>query len=216
MTDDRNEDTVDRMLIEGARDYNAPASIPREEMWSRIQAARSASRQIGSPRRLWVWPSVGIAAAVLLTVGVVIGRKWERADVGPPTTVASKAPVREAPEAPSLSYQLVVLKHLAGSEAMITAFRSAAKRGELDAEMRDRSQELLSTTRMLEASNVSDPTMRRLLEDLDLVLAQIKQYVARGTNNPDDLDLIEQSIAKRGVMTKLRGTIPARSIPAGT
>jgi hypothetical protein len=47
------------------------------------------------------------------------------------------------------------------------------------------------------------------------VLAQIKQYVTRGTNNPEDLDLIEQSIVKRGVITKLRGTLPARNVPAG-
>ena len=110
-----------------------------------------------------------------------------------------------------------MLKHLAGSEAMITAFRSAAKRGELDAQIAAWSKELLSTTRMLEVSAASDdPMMRRLLEDLDLVLAQIKQYVTRGTNNPDDLDLIEQSINKRGVMTKLRSTLPGRTSPVGT
>ena len=47
------------------------------------------------------------------------------------------------------------------------------------------------------------------------MLAQIKQYVTRGTNNPEDLDLIEQSIIKRGVINKLRSTIPARNVPAG-
>jgi hypothetical protein len=117
----------------------------------------------------------------------------------------------------SLSYRLVVLKHLAGSEAMITAFRSAARRGELDAQIAEWSRDLLSTTRMLEVSAATDdPMMRRLLEDLDLVLAQIKQYVTRGTNSPDDLDLIEQSINKRGVMTKLRSTLPGRISPVGT
>jgi len=109
-----------------------------------------------------------------------------------------------------------MLKHLAGSEAMITAFRSAARQGEIDAQIAAWSKELLSTTRMLEASAASDdPMMKRLLEDFDLVLAQIKQYVTRGTNNPEDLDLIEQSIIKRGVITKLRGTVPARNVPAG-
>ena len=50
--------------------------------------------------------------------------------------------------------------------------------------------------------------MKRLLEDLELVLVQIVQYTTRGTNDPEDLDLIEQSINKRGVITKLRGTVP--------
>ena len=117
----------------------------------------------------------------------------------------------------TLAYRLVVLQHLAGSEAMITAFRSSARRGDVDREIVAWSRELLSTTRMLESSTVGqDPMMRRLLEDLDLVIAQIAQYVSRGTNNPDDLDLIEQSINRRGVISKLRSTLPGRNLPAGT
>jgi hypothetical protein len=117
----------------------------------------------------------------------------------------------------NLAYRLVMLRHIAGSEALITAFREAARRGEVDAQIADWSRELLSTTRMLEASPVTqDPTMKRLLEDLDLVIVQIAQYTTTGKHNPDDLDLIEQSIKKRGVMTKLRSSLPDRNRPAGT
>jgi hypothetical protein len=42
------------------------------------------------------------------------------------------------------------------------------------------------------------------------------QYATRGTNSSDELDLIEQSINKRGVMTKLRSTLPARTPASGT
>jgi hypothetical protein len=212
-----NDDRMDELLAEAARDYNAPATVPREEIWSRIQAERGAKRRGHSAARVWVWPSVGIAAAALLAVGVTLGRRIERsaAPAAPPMTAAAPQAVRDS-SATSLSYHLVVLKHLAGSEAMITAFRSAARHGEVDVQIAAWSKELLSTTRMLEASVATDdPTMKRLLEDLDLVLAQIKQYVTRGTNNPEDLDLIEQSIIKRGVINKLRSTIPARNVPAG-
>jgi hypothetical protein len=254
-----NDDRMDELLANAARDYNAPADVPREEIWSRIQAERTARRPGRSTARVWLWPSVGVAAAALLAVGVTVGRRMERSASTPAPLAVAKVPesasdstgqvitrlrqettatdrrVRElasagtpsgtdrssgasaADESTALSYHLVVLKHLAGSEAMITAFRSAARHGEIDAQIADWSKELLSTTRMLEASVATDdPTMRRLLEDLDLVLAQIKQYVTRGTNNPDDLDLIEQSIIKRGVITKLRGTPSARNVPAGT
>jgi hypothetical protein len=254
-----NDDRMDELLAEAAREYNAPTSVPREEIWSRIQAERGARRRERRTSRVWVWPSVGIAAAALLAIGVTLGRRMERSSVPPATTTTASIPqqpardssaqllaqlrqettatdrrVRDlaaanssrgndrgaAPTRPdnatSLSYHLVVLKHLAGSEAMITAFRSAARTGEIDAQIAAWSKELLSTTRMLEASVATDdPTMKRLLEDLDLVLAQIKQYVTRGTNSPEDLDLIEQSIIKRGVMTKLRSTAPARNVPAG-
>jgi hypothetical protein len=223
MNDDRiNDHRIDELLADAARDYNAPANVPRDEIWSRIQAERTARRRAGSAPRLWVWPSVAVAAAALVAIGVTVGRRMERS-AGTPRTLAPRV-VAAAPRAVSdssastaLSYRLVVLKHLAGSEAMITAFRSAARHGEIDAQIADWSKELLSTTRMLEASAANDdPTMRRLLEDLELVLAQIKQYVSRGTNNRDDLDLIEQSIIKRGVITKLRSTAPARNVPAGT
>jgi len=253
-----NDDRMDELLAEAARDYNAPADVPRDEIWSRIQAERGARRRDRSPNRVWMWPTVGIAAAALLAVGVTLGRRMERSasPVAAPLTVATPQTARDSTgqlitqlrhettatdrrvrelasanpataidraggatqpdDATSLSYHLVVLKHLAGSEALITAFRSAARNGEIDAQIAAWSKELLSTTRMLEASVATDdPTMKRLLEDLDLVLAQIKQYVTRGTNNPEDLDLIEQSIIKRGVITKLRGTVPARNVPAG-
>jgi hypothetical protein len=117
----------------------------------------------------------------------------------------------------SMAYQLVVLQHLAGTEAMITSFRASAKRGEMDAQLAGWSRELLSTTRMLESSTATrDPVMKRLLEDLDLVIAQILQYSTHGTNNPEELDLIEQSINKRGVIAKLRSTLPGRTPSAGT
>jgi hypothetical protein len=117
----------------------------------------------------------------------------------------------------SLAYRLVVLQHLAGSEAMITSFRSSARKGQTDAELARWSRELLSTTRLLESSQASnDPVMKRLLDDLDLVISQIVQYTSKGTTNPEELDLIEQSINKRGVMSKLRSTIPSRNLPAGS
>ena len=268
-----NEDRVDELLAQGARDYNQPGRVPREEMWARIQASRRArltAGQTSTSRPMWVWPSVGIAAAAILAVGIVIGRRVERAtpstaqvakqtalnsataktDSTPALVAERPAPVanrdsliqklreetkktdrraRELlatsrgsssepqPAENDLAYRLVVLQHLEGSEAMITAFRTAARRGELDAQLATWSRELLSTTRMLEASAATeDPTMKRLLEDLDLVIAQIVQYVTHGTNNSEELDLIERSITTRGVITKLRSTVSARNSVAGT
>lgn len=148
-------------------------------------------------------------------------RDRARTDVGATESAAGASGVAPngltAPQGQSLAYRLVVLQHLAGSEAMITSFRSHARSGQLDAELASWSRELLSTTRLLESSQASsDPVMKRLLDDLDLVISQIVQYTNDGATNSDELDLIEQSINKRGVMTKLRSTIPSRNFPAGT
>lgn len=245
-----NDDQMDELLAKGTRDYNEPGPVPRDAMWARIEAARRVHSERGggspAPKR-WGWAVGGLAAAILLAVGIVIGRRLERASPvqAPPVaqtpvtttprdsvvgglrreTRDTDARVRRLAENPgpaatdnsNLAYRLVMLRHLAGSEAMITAFRSAARRGEVDAQIGEWSRELLGTTRMLEASPVTqDPTMKRLLDDLDLVIVQIAQYTTNGKHNPDDLDLIEQSINKRGVITKLRSSLPGRTLPAGT
>jgi len=272
-----HNDRIDELLARGARDYNQPGSVPRDEMWARIEASRRArSGQTTKPvrtgrvsRPLWIRSGVGIAAALILSIGIGIGRRVERATPGGPLPVAANtgratpktdlavadeaersaaagasrdsiigklreetkgtdrrahelasrqlSPSLEQSAEPNLAYRLVVLQHLAGSEAMITAFRTAARRGDVDVQLASWARELLSTTRMLEASAATqDPTMKRLLEDLDLVIAQIVQYATHGTNNSEELDLIEQSITSRGVITKLRGTVSARTSAAGT
>lgn len=299
---DERDDRMDELLIQGARDYNQPGRVPRDEMWARIAQARAQSGSSASAggaavpsapsQRHWMvgrgraWLGTALAAGLLLAAGISIGRRMEHGALqitaptaASPTTRTAKAPAaapgrgasaadsggqvasvpsttlgadslvphmreqtrvtqRELSELASsetagragdsaatgsgsaagsrttdndLAYRLVVLQHLAGSEAMITAFRASAHHGAVDAQIASWSKDLLSTTRMLEGSPATqDPTMRRLLEDLDLVITQIVQYTTHGTHDPDELDLIEQSIAKRGVITKLRSTLPPR------
>jgi hypothetical protein len=121
------------------------------------------------------------------------------------------------PNATTTAYRLAVVEHLAGTEAMLTSFRAAAKRGEVDAQITTWARNLLTTTRLLEASAAQeDPTMKRLLDDLELVLVQIAQYTSAGPHRAEELELIEHSIERRGVIGKLHTTIPARLGPAGT
>jgi hypothetical protein len=146
----------------------------------------------------------------------VIPRRTPNAQRSPLTV---ESPTVAAPRAaqPNLSYQLAVVEHLAGTEAMLTSFRAAAKRGEVDAQMTAWARNLLTTTRLLQSSAAQqDPTMKRLLDDLELVLVQIAQYTSAGTHRAEELELIEHSIERRGVIGKLHTTIPARLGPAGT
>ena len=117
-----------------------------------------------------------------------------------------------------LAFRLAVLQHLAGTEAMLTTFRTEAKSGEVDARLTSWARNLLRTTHLLQASSVAsnDPTLKRLLDDLELVLLQIAQYTAKSPHRAEELELIERSIDKRGVMSKLRATNPAATMPAGT
>jgi hypothetical protein len=256
-----HSDGADELIARAARDYNEPGSVPRDEMWNRIVEARRSQRAaqpIAIPARrsrYWMWPSVGVAAAGLVAIGIAIGRNAERARVQAPRAAAQREsaatppdrvatnPASEVPGRPgaidsstpngrttevrspvvgdqgnagSLAYRLAVVNHVVGSEAMITAFRASARRGETDAQLAKWSRDLLGQTRLLESSAPSDDvTMKRLLEDLELVLAQIVQYTNRGTHSPDDLGLIERSIRRRSVMSNIRN-ISAGQLPSGT
>lgn len=240
------DDPYDKMLDDTVADYNRPGAVPRDEMWAKIQAARSAAP---APARSTPYAArlarLGIAALLILSAGILIGRRMGTSDstrvadatapkrdsspsqpatlpgVDSPTKTVATLPSSEGTDAvprttgdadaDAIAYRLVVLQHLAGTEAAITAFRSAARRGEVDPQVARWSRELLSTTRMLRSSSLADdPMMRRLLTDLDLILAQIAAYSERGTTRPEELDLIEESISKRGIISKLRTTIPAR------
>ena len=136
--------------------------------------------------------------------------------VSPTERMADRRPATAgSSDAASLAYRLAVVDHVAGSEAMITAFRGAARRGEVDAQLAKWSRDLLGETRLLEGSAPPDDVeMKRLLEDLELVLAQIVQYTNRDTHSADDLDLIERSIKHRAVMTNMR-TMSAGRLPSG-
>ena len=277
MTDDPM-DELDRLVQAGARDYNRPAAVPRDEMWERIRAARERDRAHARPAFIFSrsrWLLGAVAAAAVLMIGIALGRLYEQSMRGATTETAAAVPpvasvavdtpqatttpsdtppsagsrssgtalaeggarsgrnIRQAPSAAvvrpnveasagagsgtnSMAYRLAVVDHLAGAEALLTSFRTGSKRGEIDPEITRWARSLLTTTRLLEATaSQQDPTMRRLLGDLELVLLQIAQYSA-GARDTEELQLIEHSIERRGVIAKIRTTIPARLTPAGT
>jgi hypothetical protein len=109
------------------------------------------------------------------------------------------------------AYRLAVVEHLTRTEVLLTSFRArenSESAEKLDAQFAAASRELLSTTRLLLAVHrADDPTMTRLLQDLEYVLMQISQYAADGRRV--DLEAINQSLDRRNVLPKLRSTIPA-------
>ena len=88
------EDNFEKFLKQTAKSYNAPpARVPREEMWSAIQAKRAAGPRVvyggglasdGLPARRFgtrVWLGAAAAAMLLVATGVGIGR-WTAAPGG--------------------------------------------------------------------------------------------------------------------------------------
>ena len=66
-----------------------------------------------------------------------------------------------------------------------------------------RARDLLATTRLLlDAPDLTDPVLRDLLDDLELVLAQIVRLPQRAT--APDVYLIDQALDQREVLPRLR------------
>jgi hypothetical protein len=118
------------------------------------------------------------------------------------------------------AYRLAVVEHMARTEVLLTSFRAqtqgAPGDSRADAQFASLSRELLQTTRLLLATRTrDDPTLTRLLQDLELVLMQITQYTSEGRRG--DLESINQSLDRSNVIPKLRSTIPSGApVPAGT
>jgi hypothetical protein len=209
MTPDREdrEDRFEQVLREWAQDYHRPPNTPRDELWRRIAAAREARR-----RRLVVrpWLRWGVGIAAVLALGIGIGR-WTAGAGRDRTNALSAAPGADA----TLAYRVAAAQYLSRTEALLTGFRTEARAGAPDAQFAAQARDLLSTTRLiLDSPAAQDARLRSLLEDLELVLAQIAQLPSSGDSA--DIQLINQGLEQRSMLLRLRSAIPAGPGPART
>jgi hypothetical protein len=204
------DDELDQRIRAAARKYNEPPEAPREEMWARIAEARRAGASRPAerrerrviPLRRWRWAVLAAAAAVILAVGVGIGR----------VSVVPQETSWEGPSTKTTAYHLAAQEHLGQSEAFLTLFR-ASVRQQGDYRLAAASaRQLLATNRLLLDSPAAvDRRTRLLLEDLELVLAEIAQLSP--SSRAEDLNLIREGIERGDVMPRLRTAVPAGSAP---
>ena len=119
-----------------------------------------------------------------------------------------EAPNRLSPRDAALPYRVAAMEHLVTTEALLVSLRSDVRAGRSDSTIANWAGDLLGTTRMLMDSPASkDPQLRQLLEDLELVLAQVSRLPgARG--EAADLGLIDDAVQRRQIMTRLRALTP--------
>jgi hypothetical protein len=101
------------------------------------------------------------------------------------------------------AFDIVAARHLSRSEVFLTLFRDAL-RGDETAELSPAAarQLLVRNRLLLDSPAARDPRMRRLLEDLELVLAQIAQLPA--DDRTEDTELITDGMEAGDVLTRLR------------
>jgi len=189
------DDRFEQWLRAAARDYHRPGDTPREEMWRAITARRAARRRwVLATQPAFRW---GVGIAAVLALGVAIGRWSVAPDRAPQTAVSSR-----------LAYRLAAAQYLTRTEALLTGFRAETRAGEPGGQFATQARDLLATTRlMLDSPAANDVRLKSLLEDLELVLAQIAQLPAGADR--EDVQSINQGLEQRSVLLRLRTASPA-------
>jgi len=205
VTLDDDRDPLDERIRELGRERHVPPPTPREEMWQAI-SARRLGRGGRTTRPRWVpWAA---AAAVVLAAGIGIGRV---SAPGPERAVAVGDTSGVGRRVNPTAYRLVTEEHLAQSEAFLTLFRTSLERPADHRLASATARQLLAGNRLLlDSPAARDPDARRLLEDLELVLAEIAQLSPGSPSQ--DLELIRDGIERGDVLSRLRHAVPAGTV----
>ncbi|HZI99616.1 MAG TPA: hypothetical protein VFD22_03060 [Gemmatimonadaceae bacterium] len=127
-----------------------------------------------------------------------------------PVQSPNRFAVNPAAPADSRIYNVAMVRHLADAEVLLTSFSVGSRDAAMNAQFAGWAKGLLSNTRLLLDSPAGDdPRRAKLLQDLEMVLAQIVQLAPDA--KAEDRQLIEGSILEGHVMTRLRSAIPADS-----
>src|SRR4051812_22302650 len=168
------------VLRDAARGYNAPPALSDTDldgMWQAIDT-QAFPRRFVSPsaqsrsRDGWWTARTLLPLAATLVLGVALGRYSTRKPT--PTIVAAAAATRPDSVALPEPYQSTTSQYLGQTAALLVALPREMRAGRADAEFLGHAHDLLLTTRLLlDSPAASDGRLRGLLEDLELVLAQV-------------------------------------------
>jgi hypothetical protein len=202
---DDDRDPLDQRIRELARERNVPPVTPREEMWLAIAARRTPRRVRRAGTRWLRWAA---AAAAVLSVGIGIGRLSAPVPGG---AVAAADSAEQGRRVNPTAYRLAAEEHLAQSEAFLSLFRASLERPGDHRLASTTARQLLAGNRLLlDSPAARDADTRRLLEDLELVLAEIAQL---SPGSPaQDLDLVRDGIERGDVLSRLRHAVPAGTV----
>lgn len=197
----KDEPVLPARLLDAARAHHEPPPAPREELWARIQGARGRGARPAAWQRPQVWVPVAIAAT--LVIGFALGRFGLPIRTGVKTTVAVDTAAAQRGD----KFTRYAAEQTFGkAELLLTQYRADAHSGTAPTTTPVEARKLLVATRLLlDSPSLDDQQLRGLLEDLELVLAQI----AEGSDVKEDRAVITDGLDRRAVLPRLRAAIPA-------
>jgi hypothetical protein len=144
------------------------------------------------------------AIAAALLIGVSVGRMSRGVA---PQMAESREGRYDYWTANAEPYRQATTEYLGQTVALLNALPAAARDGQPDARFVNQATDLLSTTRLLldSPAAASDARLKQLLEDLELVLAQLSRLPAE--HGGAEIDLITEALERRDVVPRLRSAV---------
>lgn len=222
------DDEFERLMRDAAHTYRPRPALDADATWRAIEGALPAPGDVRPPlavvrgdaspahrgARLWRHPLARMAA--MLLVGVAVGRAsvgmgGTSPQVRPADPIVAATPATTPATTPvPAAIDPATGEYLARTEALLAMLPAELRASRTDAAFVGQADALLLQTRLLLDSPVAaDPALRALLDDLEVVLAQVVRLDAR--RDPMKVDFLHQAMQQRDVLPRLRDAVVDRS-----
>jgi hypothetical protein len=192
-----NDEHFERLMKDAAETYNRPPAAPLDEMWATIDSEAFAVKA-AARRRIDLIGNPWLRMAAVLVLGIAIGRGMQKSAPAP-TPPPTSTEVAD-------SYQLTTDRYLGQTVALLVQLPGQLQKGRTDTAFISRANQSLTTLRLLmDSPAASNPRLRSLFEDLELVLVQVVQMPKGGSAT--EAHLIQQAMQQRDVMPRLRDAV---------
>jgi hypothetical protein len=190
---------LDRLLDDAARRWRVPIDPPLDAIWSAVASEAFQPPSRSSPG----WGAVGIAAAAALIVGVFGGRYSARQAPPPATTAARVASLSVSPASAIDPNQRAMSELLGRTAVLLAALPAGNAAPDVDPGITVEGARLLTITRLLLDSPAgSDVRLHALLQDLELVLAQVARLEPR--HHHDEMQFIQTALDEHDIVPRVR------------
>lgn len=190
------DDKLDHLLHDAARTWREPPGTDYDAMWGRIERGT-----FGRTQRTPSWRTFGIGIAAALVMGVGVGR-FAMPAATTQVAMADSAAVADS-ASPAQAYDRVATELLGRTVLLLTALPNEVNRAEASDRFAMQATELLTSTRLLMDSPASDDVrLKALLEDLEMVLAQIAMLQSGRASQ--EIDFITDALVERDVVPRIR------------
>jgi hypothetical protein len=201
------EERLNELLDDARRTWPLPPELDYQAMWERIERESFAGVRLEKRTPSWRIYSIGLAAT--LVIGVALGRlSLKPAESDIPTLAAVST---DTGSAASGAYDRVASELLGRTVLLLTSLPAEGRSAGAGERFSTQATELLTSTRLLlDSPAASDVRFKDLLEDLELVLAQIAMLQSGRTRQ--ELDLITDALEERDVVPRIRSAVARLSI----